>query len=135
MNDEVMLKARCQDCGLDYSQFGLDFSLPNDQWDMLNGSPDGLLCATCICRRAASLDDAIALRVMVEFKNERPCGCVGHDDCDDCYAPLWYPPIGASDSCTVTSVLGIMFNAAVASLIIVYVTALIKAMYNFVFLN
>ncbi len=43
--------AKCQDCGIPYSEFGLDLVLPNQQWEILcpNG---GILCANCICKRA-----------------------------------------------------------------------------------
>jgi hypothetical protein len=42
----------CRDCRLPYREFGLDLVLPDQQWRAV--CPEGgVLCATCICRRAA----------------------------------------------------------------------------------
>jgi len=59
---------RCEDCSKPYSDFGLDTTLPNDQW--LAIYPDGfhgLLCANCIIERASYLDKIIAVRMNLEF--------------------------------------------------------------------
>lgn len=46
-----MMKDKCLDCGLDYSQMGLDLVLPDQQWKVV--CPEGgILCANCICKRA-----------------------------------------------------------------------------------
>lgn len=43
--------ARCIDCGLDYTELGIDLVLPDQQWKLL--CPEGgVLCANCICKRA-----------------------------------------------------------------------------------
>ena len=58
----------CEDCGLPYKEFGLDMTLPNDQWLMIH--PDGyggLLCATCIARRADKIQGTIAVRAIIEL--------------------------------------------------------------------
>lgn len=68
--------AECMDCSMAYSDFGLDTTLPDDQWHMINGSPNGLLCASCIVKRAAKLPGVIAMRVRLEFAGER-AGCAG----------------------------------------------------------
>lgn len=57
--------ARCSRCGLDYSEFGLDLDLPRDQWQAVNGSLDGLMCANCICRVAAKIPGAVAVRAAI----------------------------------------------------------------------
>lgn len=49
-----MNKVNCHDCGLSYSKFGLDFVLPDQQWKVIFPEQNGLLCANCICRRAAN---------------------------------------------------------------------------------
>lgn len=42
----------CQDCGAEYRYLGLDLVLPDQQWDVI--CPEGgILCANCICKRAA----------------------------------------------------------------------------------
>lgn len=42
----------CSDCGIPYSTLGLDLVLPDQQWKVI--APEGgILCANCICRRAA----------------------------------------------------------------------------------
>lgn len=61
------LPAACDLCGLPYAEFGLDATLPNNQWELLACGAPLLLCANCIARRAATLPGAIALRVVIDF--------------------------------------------------------------------
>lgn len=60
-------QANCADCGLPYEDFGIDTTLPNLQWKEL--TPDGvsLLCANCICKRAAKMPNVLAARTVIEF--------------------------------------------------------------------
>lgn len=58
--------SHCADCGARYP-FGMDITLPDDQWELINGGPNGLLCGSCIARRAAKLPAAIAIRARIEF--------------------------------------------------------------------
>ncbi len=60
--------AACIDCGLPYSEFGLDTTLPDEQWLAIH--PEGLhgiLCANCIVRRAAEIEGVIAIRAEIEI--------------------------------------------------------------------
>ncbi len=59
--------AACLDCGIDYSEFGVDLTLPDDQWKLIHPGVNGLLCATCIARRAAKLRGIIALRCHLDI--------------------------------------------------------------------
>lgn len=51
---------RCADCGLPYRDFGLDVALPDQQWRVI-GPELGVLCATCICHRAAAHGATVVL--------------------------------------------------------------------------
>lgn len=42
----------CRDCGIPYSSLGLDMVLPDQQWKHICPE-NGVLCANCICKRAA----------------------------------------------------------------------------------
>lgn len=57
MNCDVV----CIDCGLPYSEMGLDLVLPDQQWKRLFPEETGVLCANCICRRAAKLGGTVVL--------------------------------------------------------------------------
>lgn len=52
----------CKDCGLPYSEFGMDTVIPNSQWvDIHPGRTEwadcnGLLCASCMVKRASRLE-------------------------------------------------------------------------------
>ena len=57
----------CSDCGLLYEEFGLDMTLPDDQWLMIYPKGlSGLLCANCIAKRAEKLSGTIAIRATIE---------------------------------------------------------------------
>jgi hypothetical protein len=60
------LKPECKDCGMPYNQFGLDLVLPDEQFIEINGSINGLLCPTCICRRASDIPGYVV--VLAELK-------------------------------------------------------------------
>lgn len=47
-----MSKVKCKDCGIEYQTLGLDLVLPDQQWKVICPE-DGILCANCICKRAA----------------------------------------------------------------------------------
>jgi hypothetical protein len=58
----------CDDCGLPYSEFGIDTVLPNLQWLAIHPAGEGgLLCASCMVKRAAKLPGIIAARMVFEF--------------------------------------------------------------------
>lgn len=48
------MSLRCLDCGLPYSQMGVDLVLPDQQWNHICPE-DGILCANCICKRASTV--------------------------------------------------------------------------------
>jgi len=52
---------RCGDCGLPYSEMGLDLVLPDQQWNKLFPEKYGILCANCICKRAKRLGGTVVL--------------------------------------------------------------------------
>lgn len=64
----------CHDCGMAYTLFGVDTTLPNNQWyDLLAKDGlfiDRLLCANCIAKRA-KLNGAIAMRCVLDYPNPR----------------------------------------------------------------
>ena len=65
------IEVRCLDCGLSYSEFGLDATLPDRQWLMIHPGRDGLLCLNCIAKRAAKLSNVIAIRVELDIQEAR----------------------------------------------------------------
>ena len=66
---------KCMDCGVPYREFPLDTTLPDEQWRMIHDSDGGVLCASCIVRRAAKLPGVIAVRAVIEFgRTERHRG-------------------------------------------------------------
>ena len=58
---------KCLDCDLPYTEFGLDMTLPNEQWLMIHPDNGGLLCANCIVKRVERLPRTIAIRARIEF--------------------------------------------------------------------
>ncbi len=59
--------AKCEDCDLPYREFGLDTTLPDEQWLLIHPEGlHGLLCANCIARRAEKLKGSIAIRATIE---------------------------------------------------------------------
>lgn len=64
----------CEDCQKPYALFGLDTTLPDDQWEKLMPGRvgGGILCASCIVTRASRLPGAIALRAHVELHRPKP---------------------------------------------------------------
>ena len=59
--------AKCEDCDLLYVEFGLDTTLPDEQWVIIHPEEGtDLLCANCIARRAERLEGTIAIRAIIE---------------------------------------------------------------------
>lgn len=83
------LRAACHDCGCLYERFGLDLTLPNDQWAIVSAGTNGLLCASCICRRAAELPGAIAVRASIEGLAAQQQGQAVADYRDCCDTPAY----------------------------------------------
>lgn len=59
----------CGDCGLSYSEFAIDTTIPDLQWEAIcpDSEGGGLLCANCMVKRAANLDGVIAARMVFEI--------------------------------------------------------------------
>ena len=61
----------CGDCSKPYP-FGLDVTLPNDQWSLIMGQPEskddpgGVLCVNCILVRAEKLPGVVAARMWLD---------------------------------------------------------------------
>lgn len=51
----------CSDCGIPYSQMGVDLVLPNQVWAFLVPD-DGILCANCICLRLSKRGETTCLQ-------------------------------------------------------------------------
>lgn len=58
---------RCSHCDRPYREHGCDLTLPDEQWETVFGNTGGVLCGTCICKRAAQLPGAVAIRAHIEF--------------------------------------------------------------------
>lgn len=56
----------CADCGIPYASLGLDLVLPDQQWRVLFPEGSGLLCANCICTRAATLTGATCIMAWID---------------------------------------------------------------------
>jgi hypothetical protein len=56
----------CIDCGLPYSDFGMDLLLPRRQWLAIHPDEHGLLCARCIVKRASSVRGAVVVHAVIE---------------------------------------------------------------------
>ena len=64
----TLSKAKCLDCGKPYEDFGLDLTLPDEQWLLIHPEGfNGLLCANCVVWRASKLPTAIVVRATIEF--------------------------------------------------------------------
>ena len=59
--------AVCLDCGLPYEQFPLDVILPRAQWLEIHPAEHGLLCATCIVKRAANVPGVTCAHMILEI--------------------------------------------------------------------
>lgn len=69
----------CQDCGMNYLDFGLDMLFPNGQWQLI--TPDGvnILCPNCMVERAASLPGAAVVHAVIEICHPENEGCTSYD--------------------------------------------------------
>jgi hypothetical protein len=61
----------CMDCGLPYSMFSVDSTLPDEQWRMIHDSEGGLLCAQCMVERASKLPGVVAVRMRIDFGEDK----------------------------------------------------------------
>lgn len=59
--------AVCLDCGLDYADFPMDMILPRPQWLTIHPAEGGLLCASCIVKRAAKVPGATCIHAIIEI--------------------------------------------------------------------
>jgi hypothetical protein len=61
--------AACHDCGRDYETFDLDMVLPTDEWREI--CPEGgVLCPSCIVKRAARIADVIVVEARFRRRRE-----------------------------------------------------------------
>ena len=60
-----MTMVGCRDCGLSYSEMGLDLVLPDQQWKHLCPE-DAILCANCIVKRAEGLGSSTSVMAWVD---------------------------------------------------------------------
>lgn len=65
---------RCMDCSVPYADFPLDTTLSDDQWKMIHRPEGGVLCASCIVRRASRLPGVVAVRAVFEFAGDLTAG-------------------------------------------------------------
>lgn len=68
--EDRQLIPQCMDCQKPYEEFGLDTTLPDEQWATIHPGRDGLLCANCIVARAAKLPHAYAVRATIAYTKE-----------------------------------------------------------------
>jgi hypothetical protein len=62
------MAANCMDCGIDYGEFGMDTLMSNEQWRMIHPDDWGLLCASCIVKRASKLPDVLWVEARLVFE-------------------------------------------------------------------
>jgi hypothetical protein len=70
----------CMDCDEPYADFPLDTTIPDEQWALIHGSPGGVLCASCIVKRAAKLKGVVAVRAYFEFADAPSTGTPATDE-------------------------------------------------------
>lgn len=71
---EIVPSLDCMDCGEPNAEMPINTTLPHDQWRRIHDSEGGILCASCIVRRAAKLPRVIACRMRFEFADTPSCG-------------------------------------------------------------
>lgn len=64
----------CLDCSLPYDEFGMDTTVPNLQWEMIMGHEGGILCASCMVKRASKIRGVLAARMVFEIVPGDPVG-------------------------------------------------------------
>jgi hypothetical protein len=65
--DREIVVAKCDDCGKPYKKFKLDTMLSDEQWLMVHPEKNGLLCASCMVKRAERLPGVILARMEFIF--------------------------------------------------------------------
>jgi hypothetical protein len=61
---------RCLDCGMNYETQHLDFTLSAEQWKLIHPEVGGVLCATCMVRRAAKIPHVITMMGRIVFAED-----------------------------------------------------------------
>lgn len=95
LDPEMVAKAVCLDCGLPYADFPLDVILPRPQWLEIHPDESGLLCASCIVKRAAKVPGVTCVHAILEIAPARAaaapafpptniCKAHGIDWCEVC---------------------------------------------------
>ena len=97
--DESPPPARCLDCGLPYSCFPLDVTLPDDQWLAIHPEGfNGLLCAQCIVARASKLPGACAVRAVIDVPSPAAPPSVPEPTCAERGHPRAYDKLDMAQS-------------------------------------
>lgn len=66
-----MMSVNCEDCGILYSELGLDLVLPDEQWLMIHPEGmGGILCANCIMKRAEKLKGTTVVLAKIDTVGE-----------------------------------------------------------------
>lgn len=60
----------CEDCGVLYPSFPIDFVLIKEQWLLIKPEDGGLLCGNCIAIRASKLSGVINLSIKITFAED-----------------------------------------------------------------
>lgn len=67
LEDSLVLKVKCEDCGKSYRSFPLDVVIPDDQWRAIGFQDEGgILCAACIVNRGARLSGVTVAKLVFE---------------------------------------------------------------------
>ena len=65
------MSVNCEDCGILYSELGLDLVLPDEQWLMIHPEGmGGILCANCIMKRAEKLKGTTVVLAKIDTVGE-----------------------------------------------------------------
>lgn len=74
MKNKTIEPLTCEDCDLLYEDFGIDTTIPNLQWEAIrpNSEGGGILCASCMVKRASKLEGILAARMVFEFAPGKP---------------------------------------------------------------
>lgn len=65
---ESLSVPKCIDCGRPYFTCGMDLVLTDEQWRLIHPKRVGILCGTCICRRADKLPGFVRLKATLESR-------------------------------------------------------------------
>ena len=79
------MNSNCLDCGAEYGSTGLDLVLPDQQWMVIFSEASGILCPTCICKRAATLGGTAVVAWIINMDYSKVIEEVEYKQaCDNC---------------------------------------------------